>query len=470
MGDKAFCVHGHFYQPHREDPLTGEIPLESGATPYRNWNELIHDHCYRPNAELGNFKYISFDIGPTLNQWMATYDPQVLSCIIAQDRSNVEHYGVGNAIALSYNHTILPLSSYPDKITQVVWGIDEFIYRFKRKPLGMWLPETAVDLETLQVLAECGIEFTILAPWQAETENLDITQPYWVNLPGGKRITVFFFCQDLSMRVSFDPGSTVNAESFVHDILMPKYKQRHPANNNSNESELLLIVSDGELYGHHQPYRDKFLAHLMNGGIYGDSLWSTFPALWLKQHPPKNSISIRQNTSWSCHHGIARWKEACDCTPNGGWKWFLRKALNNMAYSIDEQYLTTLQPFISNPWRIRHHYVRNKYSGKKVEELIVTMIDQKLDTEKIEKIKILLAAQYERQRMFTSCGWFFDNFERIEPRNNIAYAARAVWLTYLGTGVDLSQQSLDWLKLVKSSSTGINGSDIFNYHFERAKE
>ncbi|MEM5774497.1 MAG: hypothetical protein AAGU05_05800, partial [Anaerolineaceae bacterium] len=166
----AFCIHGHFYQPPREDALTGRIPEERGAAPYHDWNERIHDQCYQPNADLGNFEGISYDVGPTLADWMAKADPKTLASIIEQDHANVRRYGVGNAMAQAYNHTILPLASTADKVTQIRWGRDDFVFRYQHQPQGMWLPETAVDLETLDILAQNGIQFTILAPWQTSAK------------------------------------------------------------------------------------------------------------------------------------------------------------------------------------------------------------------------------------------------------------------------------------------------------------
>ncbi len=238
------------------------IPQEPGAAPYRNWNERIHDHDYRPNAILGNFERISFNIGPTLLDWMADYDPRTVQQIIDQDRWNFERQGVGNAIAQSYNHTILPLASREDKITQVRWGIADFEHRFGHMPLGMWLPETAVDEETLQILADNKIQFTILAPWQADANLLDTSQPYLVPLKNKKNITVFFYDQDLSTRISFDPAATSNADLFITQYLLPKYQP-----NGNDIPKLVLVASDGELYGHHQPFRDKFLSYLMRGAL-----------------------------------------------------------------------------------------------------------------------------------------------------------------------------------------------------------
>ena len=317
MALKALCVHGHFYQPPREDPLTGEIPVEPGAAPYRNWNERIHAECYRPNAELGNFAKISFNVGPTLMNWMYAYDPVTYSRIIAQDRSNLEKYGIGNAMAQPYHHTILPLSSRLDKITQVTWGISDFVHRFGHRPAGMWIPETAVDYETLDVLAEQGILYTLLAPWQAAESRLDTTHPYQVELLSGRTITVFFYDQDLSTRVSFDPGATANADGFVSNIIIPKYRNESYEGANN---QFFILASDGELYGHHQPFRDKFLAHLVTGASTQRGIEMTYPGRWLKSHTVVDSMIIRDNTSWSCYNGVTRWMGECRCTPGSTWK------------------------------------------------------------------------------------------------------------------------------------------------------
>jgi hypothetical protein len=467
MAEYAFCVHGHFYQPPREDPLTGEIPLEPGAVPYRNWNERIFDHCYRPNAELGNFGRISFNVGPTLLHWMEPYSPETVASIVMQDRQNLERYGVGNAMAQAYNHTILPLASREDKETQVRWGIGDFVHRFGHKPTGMWLPETAADQETLQVLAECGIEFTILAPWQAQDPQVDITQPYRVPLNGGKSITVFFYHQELSMRVSFDPGATVNADQFVTQTLIPRFK---PVRRKTDKDQFLIIASDGELYGHHQPFRDKFLAYLMDGALKDQSIRPSYPALWLLDHQPEMEMNIIDGTSWSCHHGVKRWSGECACTPHPEWKAPMRKALDQIAQAVDEQYLKCLSGYTDTPWELRHRYVSVLTGEVDAAELIRHSLGEDIRAAEMEKIQILLKAQYERQRMYTSCGWFFDDFDRIEPRNNISYAAQSVWLTYQATGVDLSSQAVNWLMPVKSWRSGLRADLVFDHHLSRARK
>jgi hypothetical protein len=464
MSNQAFSIHGHFYQPPREDPLTGEIPQEPGAMPYRNWNERIHDHCYRPNALLGNFERISFNIGPTLMDWMSEYDQRTVAKIIEQDRFNLERHGIGNAMAQSYNHTILPLASRDDKITQVRWGIADFRHRFGHQPLGMWLPETAVDYETLQILASQKIQFTILAPWQADTNSLDTSHPYKVQLPGGQSIAVFFYDQDLSTRISFDPAATTNADLFITQFLMNKYHS-----NGKKAPQLVLVASDGELYGHHQPFRDKFLSYLMGGALVPHPVQATYPALWLKQHPATRRMDILPFTSWSCHHGVTRWMGSCSCTPHSEWKAPLRQALVEIGSLVDEQYLRFAQTYINDPWELRHNYIQVVLAETSFDELVAGHAKRMPDEANLMKLKLLLSAQYERQRIFTSCGWFFDDFDRIEPRNNVSYAAQAVWLTFLATGVDLSEKAGTYLRQVKSWRTGVRADTVFNHHLQRAR-
>jgi len=466
MIQKAFCIHGHFYQPPRDDPLTGEIPLEAGASPFQNWNERINDQCYRPNAALGNFEKISFNIGPTLVDWLASKDTTTISRIVAQDKKNYKKYGVGNAMAQPYNHTILPLSTRQDKMTQVLWGIADFEFWYGHKPTGMWLPETAVDMETFEVLAECGIKFTILAPWQADSSNLNTSQPYRVTLPGKKYISVFFYNQDLSTRISFDPGSTINADKFILEALYPKFDFKGKT---ADKPQFLLIASDGEVYGHHQPFRDKFLEYLLNQGMKGKAMELTYPALWLKHFPATHRIQIKDNTSWSCHHGVLRWSGNCDCTPNSQWKAPLRKAFNQIGDDLDEIYIDALKPLGLDPWELRNSYIDVIHKKKTIQELISENTKQFVKPLDVLKVERLLRSQTERQRLFTSCGWFFDDFDRIEPRNNVCYGAQAVWLAYFATGIDMSQKAVSLLKAVKSWRTGLSADEVFIRQFERAR-
>lgn len=466
MSLQSFSIHAHFYQPPREDPLTGIIPMEAGAAPFSNWNERIHAECYRPNARLGNFEHISFNFGPTLCEWMAAYDRHTCQQIIAQDYANLRRFGVGNALAQPYHHTILPLASERDKRTQVAWGITHFEYRFGRKPQGMWLPETAVNNQTLSILADQGIQFTILAPWQAEAGDLDVTEPYRVELPEGRGIAVFFYHGGLSGGISFNPGVTVNADLFASQTLRPHFR---PDKIQRGEPQMLLLASDGELYGHHQPLRDHFLAHLVNGGASQADLTPTFPALWLKHNPPRRSIRIREDTSWSCHHGVERWRDACACVPGDQtWKRHLRKAVDRLAGRLDGLYAQSLLPFVPDPWSTRDAYIRVILGMQSADELIAEMAGRRLPDDDTLRIRLLLEAQFQRHKMYASCGWYFEDFDRIEPRNCVAYATSAILLAQRATGVDLISSFRDDLRQVVSARIGLRGDQVLSDLLRRA--
>jgi len=329
----------------------------------------------------------------------------------------------------------------------------------------MWLPETAVDMETLNILAERGIEFTILAPWQADTDHLDVTEPYRVALSAGKSISLCFYHQGLSTGVSFNPHLTINADDFARDVILPTYL---PEKERSGEPQLLIIASDGELYGHHQQFRDRFLAHLINGASSSLGLEKTYPALWLKQHPAHKWISIREGTSWSCHHGVERWRGDCSCTSGDGrWKGYLRQAFNRLAYYVDKVYCDTLNQYKTDPMRLRNSFIHALLDEVKVEELIQHHAGRKLDPGAINQIKLLLEAQRERQRIYTSCGWYYDDFSRLEPRNSVAYAAQAIRLTAVATGIDLSVQFSNDLQYVVSQRTRLRGDKVFQREMQK---
>ncbi len=461
MRKLAFCVHGHFYQPPRENPFTEKIPQESGAAPFENWNEKILAQCYRPNAEEGNFGRISFDLGPTLASWMETFHPDVLNEIVRQEREFFQTHGVGNGMAQSYNHSILPLISYEDKVTQIKWGIADFESRFGHLPEGLWAPETAIDLETLAVMAECGINYTILAPWQANVRrDLDLSIPYSVELPGNRNIAVFFYEDQLSMKVSFDPQTTVNADRFVERDLMPLYPE------NSRRERLYIIASDGELYGHHQPLRDKFLAWLTTGALRDIELENVIPSVWLQKYPPEKTIRIRNNTSWSCHHGIKRWSAQCLCGEHCDWKAPLYRAFMRIAGLIDHEMQSVLNKYHLNLLEFRNEYAAVLTRQESHEELLERTIGKKISDDEKEKLILFMKAQYERQRMFTSCGWFFGDFDRLEAQNNILYAARAVDLLERATGKEFRKNISKYLTKVESWHSGLKASTVFNNAFK----
>ncbi len=458
---RHLTIHGHFYQPPREDPFTGEIPPEYGAQPYRNWNERITAECYRPLAELGLFEQISFNLGPTLASWMEQHAPDVYNAMLDADRLNVARYGVGNAIALPYNHVIMPLASLSDKQTQVVWGLADFAHRFGRKAEGMWLPETAVDIETLEVLADAGIKFTILAPWQARNSAVDTSEPHLVRLPSRRTIAVFFFHDGLSRNLQNNPPLTEDAARFA-EIGLPlaatwdKFKR--------DEDQLVTIATDGEYYGHHLPGRDGFLRDLLLTEAPQRNWYVTFPALYLREHPIMTGVEIVENTAWSCYHSLDRWRDACNCYPGQGeWKKPFRAALTHAAEAIDAYYEVEGGTLLRDQAAARNDYIRVKLGEIAPRDFTRLHASHPLTERDTQRAEWLLEAQYYRQLMFTSCSFFFDEFARIEPKNAIAYSARALNLTRRATDVDLQEQFKAELRKIRGQRSEMTGEQIYRY-------
>jgi alpha-amylase/alpha-mannosidase (GH57 family) len=466
MPDSAVCIHAHFYQPPREDPLTGIIPKEEGASPYNNWNELIHSQCYKPNAKLGNFSRISFNLGPTLLEWMLEFDKETAESIIDQEKQVFKEDGIPKGMAQAYNHTILPLASTRDKFTQIRWGMAEFQYRFGHPAEGIWLPESAVDNETLRIAVDCGVKYVILAPWQCENPSKNMNQPGWVELGNDKKIVAFFYNQGLSTRVSFDPGSTSNADDFLVKMILPEFMN---GGKPVDQDKLLIIASDGELYGHHQKFRDQFLARLTTESIKGKPVVISTPAEWMQKHPPRQSVSIVQRSSWSCHHGIKRWSESCGCTPHSDWKAPLRSAFDQVATIIDPVFEQVVDNCGADPYYLRDKYVHVLLGQISVEEFLHQNLKKDTTTQEYQQVNFLLRAQYERQRMYTSCGWFHDDFDRIEPRNNVKYAAQAIWLTMQAAGDLQMNPFINAFKKVISPRTGLRADQVFLQHTQAAQ-
>jgi len=462
MPEKQFCVHGHFYQPPRLDPFTGEIPEEFGAQPYSNWTEKIYHACYLPNAQAGNFEKISFNIGPTLTQWLDQEHPEALRAIVSQENAVYNRLGISNGMAQPYFHAIMPLANRRDKATLVRWGLRDFEERFGHKPQGMWLPETAVDLESLDTLAEAGMGFTILAPWQAQHPDLDITRPYCIELPSGKQIAVFFYNSFLSGEISFNPTASENADRYVQDWLIPqmKYMQR-------DGEQFFLAASDGELYGHHQPYRDMFLAHLLDGAVENSGIRRSYPAEWLREHPLDETTTIFENSSWSCHHGIERWRNVCGDAPNATWKAPLREFLSGLSQAVDAVYEELVPGLGVDPWALRDDYEQVLINHTTPNDFVHEHANSNLSANQVTLLKNLLAAQHERLRMLSSDAWFFYDLDRIEPLNALKYAAHATYLTELACGKNVSQELLPMLGNAKSQHSGLTGDMAFMGYYSR---
>jgi alpha-amylase/alpha-mannosidase (GH57 family) len=458
--NRYICIHGHFYQPPRENPWLEEIELQDSAYPYHDWNERITSECYAPNTAsrildsdnriidiVNNYARMSFDIGPTLLSWIKLHHPDVYRAIIEADQLSQERFsGHGSAIAQAYNHIIMPLANSRDKRTQVLWGIRDFEYRFKRKPEGMWLPETAVNLETLDILAEYGIGFTILAPRQAQRvreigneewrdvngDGINSGMPYLCRLPSGKTINLFFYDGQVAQDIAFG-GLLDDGKNFA-ERLTGVFSDRE-------EPQLVHIATDGESYGHHHRYGDMALAcalHYIESGNLADL---TNYAEYLEKYPPTHEVEIRENSSWSCAHGVERWRRDCGCNTqanpgwNQGWRAPLREAMDWLRDNLIPIYEGEMASYVQDPWQARDDYIkvilnrsaRNEVildgSVQSVEAFHSRHVIRELSEE--EKVKVLKLLEMQRcaMLMYTSCGWFFDEISGIETVQVMRYAS-----------------------------------------------
>ena len=451
MTDRFFFIHGHFYQPPREEPFTGKIPREAGAEPYHDFNEKITAECYQPNAAVGNFERISFDLGPTLAAWMSAHAADTYQRIVQSDRAHVERFSVGNAVAQSAHHSILPLARRRDKIAQVAWGIASFEYRFGRKPEGMWLPEMAVDYETLEALAGAGLSYTILSDDQVQGDPGGRAGPYRIQLSAGRSITVFVRDRFLSNQISFDMEHFPGARAWAAQAL------------GSREPGLTLVATDGETFGHHHRGGVRFLQDLVGRDAPATGFQVTTLSKYLADHPPQVEIEIREMTSWSCGHGVARWVTGCDCTPGDGrWKGALRRALDNLSGEMDLVYTTEVDDFSIKPWALRDAYIAVVLGQMDGPAFLTAQGLGDLPTPTAERILKLLRAEFHRQRMYASCAFFFEELTRFEPRYAIANAARAVQLVKEATGEDLSHGFRRDLSAACSPRAGVTGADLYD--------
>jgi hypothetical protein len=455
MSNRYLTFHAHFYQPPREDPWTGEIEPELGAGCYANFNEKITAECYQPNAYLGNLDLMSFNFGPTLLRWLESCAGDTYQRIIGADLWNTDWFGLGNGMAQAYNHTILPLATRQDKRTQVAWGIADFRHRFGRLPQGMWLPEMAVDHETLEILADMGIRFTLLSPSQSADE-VDPSHPHWACLDGDHRMVIFFRREDLSNVISFQPHVTENATTFADRYLAQ-------ALTHGNDAPLLVMAMDGETFGHHQPLRQYFLQALLfvEATRIGYTVCSPIRYLW--DHPPHDQVKLAENTSWSCGHGLARWSEGCTCTPGEGrWKSVLRGAFDHLAEGLDGLYEEAFRTQGLDPWIIRDRYIAVMLGQIKATDFLRQWTGGGLAQGEEGRLLSLLAAQSSRQAMFTSCGWYWEDLSRLETHHVLSHAARAITLTAEGTGVSLADALRQDLTSAQSWITDETGEEIFD--------
>ncbi len=433
---RSIVIHGHFYQPPRDDPWLGTLPREASAAPYHDWNERIERESYGPVA--ASLVSLSFDFGPTLLAWMERYAAGTYRAVLAADRAGVAlHAGHGNAIAMPYHHTILPLSPRRDKETEVRWGIADFRRRFGREPEGMWLPETAVDDETLDVLVAEGIRFTILAPHQVERVPA-LGRPGWHRTAGGRRIALFLYDGALSHDVAFGP--------LVRDpaAWIERLTAREGGNGggggggggSAEVPEILAIATDGETFGHHHREGVVTLARVLEAlSKRGDVRIDTFAA-FLARHAPQDDVKLVAPSAWSCPHGVERWRSDCGCRVHGDratqqrWRAPLRHALDWLAaelHGVFEREGGGI--FAADPWAARDAY--GAVLGAS-DDAVTRFIGERLrrpdDGSALARARELLELERHALRMFTSCGWFFDDIAGLESLIVLRSAARAIEL------------------------------------------
>ena len=496
MSDKKnevfLTIHGHFYQPPRENPWLEAIELQDSALPFHDWNERINKECYNPNSVskivdsrnrildvVNNYEYMSYNFGPTLLSWMEQFAPLTYERIIKADIESIsEHNGHGNAIAQVYNHIIMPLANEHDKETQIKWGIRDFEYRFGRKPEGMWLAETAVDDDTLRILEANGIKFTILSPYQADKfkkkgdkewtdvswGNIDPARSYKYNIKSapGKSIDLFFYDGAISRSVAFDE-LLKDGNKFIKRL-------KEGVSDCRDFPQIVNIATDGESYGHHTKFGDMALAYVLKVKAKDEGFKITNYAEYLEKYRSDCEVEIKQASSWSCFHGVGRWKEDCGCSTGGhpGWNQKWRKPLREaLDYLRDELVIIFEQEgpkYFDNVWEVRNNYIdvildRNEMNVKKFQQ--DNFKPDLSDEQKVHAME-LLEIQRQAMLMYTSCGWFFSEISGIETVQIMKYAARAMQLATKFSNKDLETHFLEILSEAKSNIPEHGtGKDIF---------
>ena len=477
--DRFICIHGHFYQPPRESPWLEAIEIQDSAFPYHDWNERISAECYAANAVsrlwdtegrivqlVNNYAGISFNFGPTLLLWMEKHATDAYEAILEGDRQSVEKFsGHGSALAQAYNHMILPLANSRDKETQIIWGIKDFEYRFGRNPEGLWLPETAVDLETLDIMAQHGIGFAILSPSQAQRVRpidggewqdvsggrIDHTMAYRVPLPSGRVMNLFFYDGSISQGVAFE-GLLDNGEAFANRLLYAFPDDR-------SYPRLVHIATDGESYGHHHRGGDMALARALHDIESNGIARLTNYGQYLEDYPPTHEVEIFENSSWSCIHGIERWRSDCGCNSGGhpgwnqAWRAPLRAALDWLRDAVNPAYEQLAGRFLTDPWAARDDYIDIivDRSPERVSAFLSRHATRSLDYEDEIKILKLMELQRHAMLMYTSCGWFFDELSGIETVQVIQYAGRVLQLADQLFSGSFEPDFLEHLELAKSN-------------------
>jgi alpha-amylase/alpha-mannosidase (GH57 family) len=478
--ERYVCIHCHFYQPPRENPWLEAIELQDSAYPFHDWNERISAECYGANAFsrilagdgrieriVNNYARISFNFGPTLLSWMEEKAPSAYHAILEGDRESRDRFsGHGSALAQAYNHMILPLADSRDKETQVRWGVRDFTHRFGRAPQGMWLPETAVDLATLDVLAREGIRFTILAPRQAAKvrkkgsrdwrdvggSRIDPTIPYELGLPSGRKICLYFYDGPISQGVAFE--RLLDQGEFLAGRLLGAFSDQRPW-----PQQLVHIATDGETYGHHHRHGEMALSQALRLLEANPDVRITNYAEHLERFPPTHDVRIFENSSWSCVHGVERWRADCGCNSGGRpgwnqeWRGPLREALDWLRDAVAPRFDAEGRKIFRDPWAARDDYISVilDRSDATIDGFLESHASRKLTPEKKIRALQMMEMQRHAMLMYTSCGWFFDEISGIETVQVLQYAGRVVQLAREAFGGSVETGFLERLARARSN-------------------
>jgi len=495
------CIHGHFYQPPRENPWLETVEVQDSAAPYHDWNDRITAECYAPNGAsritnkedeiiriMNNYARMSYNFGPTLLSWLHDKAPRTYRMVLDADKFSAQRYsGHGSAMAQVYNHLIMPLANRRDALTQIRWGIADFEYRFGRKPEGMWLSETAVNRSVLDLMAQEGIKFTLLAPSQCarvrplgspadtpwtETPDatVDPTQPYLVQLDEGRSIAVFFYDGPTSRAIAFE-GLLNSGENFANRLIADFHP---PSPEAPNAAQLSHVATDGESYGHHHKHGEMALSYAMHTIEDGQQARLTNYGEFLEKFPPTWQAEVVEDTSWSCAHGVERWRSNCGCNSGGkpGWnqEWRapLREALDYLRDATAPLAEQLAQPLLKNLWVARDAYIQVILDRTPASTIKFFHEQATRELTEIERIAVLELLELERhtQLMYTSCGWFFDEISGIETVQVIAYAGRVLQLAaklFGQPGIDLETNFLNILAKGKSNIPEIaDGAEVYH--------
>jgi len=458
------CIHGHFYQPPRENPWLETVETQDSAVPYHDWNERVCAECYATNGAarivnsknriiriVNNYARMSFNFGPTLLSWLKENAPRTYRMVLDGDhRSRKNFKGHSSAMAQGYNHIIMPLANTRDRITQIRWGIADYQHHYGIPPEGMWLAETAADTDTLELLADHGIKFTVLAPHQCKAirplkeENagwsptpgatVDTTRPYLMRFESGVSLAIFFYNGPISRAIAFE-GLLNSGENLVARLKTGFGDTQNP--------QLVHVATDGESYGHHHKHGEMALAWALRLLETDKSVKLTNYGSYLDQVPPEYECQIEDNTSWSCSHGVERWRSNCGC--NGGkpgwnqlWRAPLRQALDELRDALIPLTEREGARLFGDVWAARDAYIavildRNPET---VDDFLRSHASHTLDNAERVRALDLMEMQRHAQLMYTSCGWFFDDISGIETVQVIAYAARVLQLAAFLFGSD----------------------------------